>query len=401
MSKKPYLTSSELIRAVKNDIAIPLTQNTYTDEDLLDFASQELFLGQVPAILEHHEEYFVYRKLVPLETNVSKYDIPDRAIGMKLRDIKYIDVQGNEFDMTDIGLSNSDYFQHTNGSDNPRYFYVENDEITLVPAVTGNITGSLLMKYYLRPNSLVVNERAGICTNLVKQIQIVNASVGSGDTITIGDYILTAGTDFAIGVSNTATATNISTAINELDDEDISATSVDDTVSVLFQDRTLDFDTDNTAAFIISSRLGVQVEEMPENFTDGMYIDFLQTAGGHKTFSYDIKVPRTGVSSDTVFFNDSDVPEKFEVGDYICEAGECIIPQIPSDLHMLLAQRTSARILSALGDTEGAMGKMSNVQMLEGKQATIVDNRVESSPKKIFNRYSLLRQGKRGRNRRF
>lgn len=396
--KRPYYTSEELIRAVKNDIAVPLTQNTYTEDDILDFANQELFLGQVPSILEYHEEYLVYSLLVPMVDNQTKYDIPDRAIGMKLRDIKYVDDQGNEFEMTNIGTSNSDYYQGgTTTFNTPRFFYVEGDEIVLVPKVQGTVTGSLMMKYYLRPNSLVLDERAGICTNLVKQITVVNASVVSGNTITIGDYTLTAGTDFTIGASSTATAANISSAIGALDDQDITATSAQAVVSVLIQDRNLSFATSNSAGFQISSNLGIQVESMPENFVDGMYVDFLQTEGGHKTYSYDVRVQRSGVSSDTVFFPDSDVPAKFEVGDYICEAGECIIPQIPSDLHTLLAQRTSSRILSALGDAEGAAGKMSKVQMLEGKQATLIDNRTEGSPRKLFNRHSLLRSAKRRR----
>lgn len=403
MAAKPYLTSATLIDAVKRDISVPLTQNTYSDEDILEFANEEMRLGQVPSIIEHHEEFFVFRKVVPLVANQTRYDIPRRAIGMKLRDLKYVDTQGNEYNMTDVGLSNSDYYQGgSQGTfDYPKFFYIEGDEIVLVPNVSGAPTGSLLMKFYLRPNALVLNERAGICTNFVKQITVTNASVVAGDTITIGSYTLTAGTDFAIGVTGTATAANISAAIGVVDDQDIESTSASNVVSVLVQDRNLDFDTSNSTGFAISSNLGIQVESMPENFEDGMYVDFLQTEGGHKTYDYDVRVPRNGVSSDTVFFSDSEIPAKFVVGDYICEAGECIIPQIPSDLHTLLARRTSSRILSGLGDNEAAAGKMTTVQMLEAKQATIIDNRVESSPKKIFNRNSLLRLGKRGRNRRF
>jgi hypothetical protein len=400
--RKPYYTSDDLVDAVKRDQSFPLTQVTYSEDDILEFANEELFLEQVPSVMEHHEEYFVFSIDVPLEENESRYDIPSRAIGMKLRDLFYVDDQDNLYPMSNIGAGNQDFYQMNNSNyTNPQYYFIEGNEIVLVPKMGGDVAGSLRMKFYLRPNSLVLNERAGICENFVKQITVVNASVTSGDTITLGDYTLTAGTDFAIGVSGTATATNISTAINNLDDQDITATSADDVVSVLFQDRNLDIAVSDSAAFTISDDLGIQVEEMPENFADGMYVDFLQTEGGHKTYDYNIRVPRNGVSSDTVFFNEDDVPEKFVVGDYICEAGECIIPQIPSDLHMLLVQRTSARILEAQGDTEGASRKTAKVQALEGKQATIIDNRTEGSPKKVFNRYSLLRAGKRGRNRRF
>jgi hypothetical protein len=89
-----------------------------------------------------------------------------------------------------------------------------------------------------------------------------------------------------------------------------------------------------------------------------------------------------------------------QIGDYACVANECIIPQIPPDLHNTLAERTAARILAAIGDTEGLQASNAKLQEIETRQGTILDDRVEGSPQKITARHSLLRYGKMGTRKR-
>jgi hypothetical protein len=82
---KPYYTSADIIESVKRKIAVPLSQNTFTQLDVLSFANEEMFISQVPSVLQFHSEYFVTYVTIPLFTNVSRYPIPSRAIGQKLR----------------------------------------------------------------------------------------------------------------------------------------------------------------------------------------------------------------------------------------------------------------------------------------------------------------------------
>jgi hypothetical protein len=185
MAKRPHYTSNELIEAVKRKISMPITQVTFSNDEILNFANEELFLAQVPSIMQYHEEYLVYRHNVPLVSQIQKYDIPDRAIGMKLRDLFFKDDNGNLYEMTNTGASNQDYFQQNSfGVNIPRYFFVENNSIVLSTDVTNSAPGSLEMIYYLRPNSLVENERAAICINFTKIITINSASLSedAGDT---------------------------------------------------------------------------------------------------------------------------------------------------------------------------------------------------------------------------
>lgn len=398
MARKPYYTSTELIAAVKRKMSMPIAQVTFSEDEILDFASEELFLAQIPSILQFHEEYLVYTETVSLENSVSRYDLPKRAIGMKLRDLFYQDTSGNLYPMANIGLGNADTYSNNNGGNTPRGFYVESDEIVLVPSIQGGVTGSLVMKYYLRPNSLVLNERAAISNSFVKIITIVNASMVSGDTLTIGALTLTAGTDFAIGASATATATNIVTAITT--DGTYDAVASTSSLSVLYDELDLSFSTSNSAGIDIDTQIGIQCDAIPEHFEEGMLVDFLQTEGGHRTYSFDIEVPVGGVTTESIFFDEGQIPSKFVIGDYLCESNECIIPQIPSDLHTLLAERTCARIMEALGDKDGVLSANTRMADLESRQAVLIDNRIEGAPRKIVNRNSLLRSGMR-RTRRF
>jgi hypothetical protein len=123
-------------------------------------------------------------------------------------------------------------------------------------------------------------------------------------------------------------------------------------------------------------------------------VDFLKKKGGHRTYTFDIKLGRNVVSSNIIKFPIANIPEDFEIEDYICSQFECIIPQIPSDLHSLLAERTVARILEAQGDMQGLQAANAKIGDMESRQATMMQNRAEGSPRKVFNRNSLLRYGK-------
>jgi hypothetical protein len=398
MAKRPWYTSQELIDAVKRKISVPLTQVTFTDDDFLNFANEEMFLSQIPSIMQFHEEYLVNTEVIPLVENVSNYAIPSRAIGMKLRDLFYQDSNNNLYPLANVGLGNADSYSYgsTGVGQTPRFFYLEGDDIVIVPKMNGSITGSIVAKYYLRPNSLVLNERAAICNAFVKMITVTNASMVSGDRLVIDDLVLVAGTDFAIGASSTATAANIATAISSSDD--YSATSDGAVVSVVFEDISVEFST-TSAGLAISTQTGIQCDSIPEHFVEGMLVDFLQTEGGHRTYSFDVEVPTGGVTSDAVYFDDDDIPSKFVVGDYICEQNECIIPQIPSDLHNLLAERTCARVQESLGDIQGVSTTTARISQLEASQSVLIDSRVDGAPRKVVNRHSLLRIGKYGRRR--
>lgn len=409
MAVKPWLTSDDLLESVKRKISFPSSQNTFTDEDILAFANEEMMISQVPSVMQFHEEYFVVTLEVPLVANISRYSMPERAIGLKLRSIFWKDNQGNLFDMSRVDSDNRAFFQSNAGTNQPFHkFYLEGNDVVLTPNVEQSPQGSLLMVYFLRPNQLVLNSRAAIINAYLQTITINNTGLVAGDTVTIDGEVFTAVAsspavnEFVVGATATDTATNLAAAINT--NGIVGANNGNPSTAIItltFLDKDIVIATSNPASFIIpTSTLGISVDAVPTNITSGSKVDFLQTKPGHRTLAMSVTVPLNSVGATSIVFPTIDIPTNLVIGDYLCTELECIIPQIPPDLHNGLAERTSARILAAIGDTEGLQAAASKINEINQSQGTLLDNRVEGNPPKVLNRHSLLRFGKMGPVRR-
>lgn len=404
MAAKPWLTTEGLINAVKRKISLPIEQATFSLNDVISFLNEEMQISQVPSIMEFSEEYFVYKIRVPLERDVTRYDIPDRAIGMKVRDIFVEDENGNMGETARISPDDKAYWQSSSVNYTQNYlYYVEGNQIVFSPK-TQTGTGYIVFYIYLRPNQLVLDSRAAIAQNFVKRITFgVNPS--PGDTITINDVVYTAvasgavSGEFNIGGSATATASNFAASVLS----PLSASSSGAVVQVSYRNNSYEFSSSNSN-IVVDSSTGINFDLLSTEWTDpdtlqtealfgeGVLIDFLQTKPGHRTYQYDVEIE--SIEGNIAFF--SSVPEKFVVGDYICLANECIIPQIPPDLHNGLAERAGARILAAIGDQQGLQTSMAKINEIDVRQGTLLNNRVTGGPMKISGRHSMLRKG-RGR----
>ncbi len=507
MATTPWYTSRDIINSVKRKISFPISQATFSENDVLAFANEEMMISQVPSVLQFHEEYFVTYKTVPLQTNVSRYAIPDRATGMKLRDVFYQDQSGNLSEMTRIDEHDKAFYQANIGSNQTVHkFYIEGNDVVLSPSVVSSPTGSLILVFFLRPNQLVKNDRAATVYCFNQNIKINNSLISTYDTVSIGDDTFTAvssnggtitaitsysntttlitsashnlttgqsitiaGSDsnpsvngtydvtvmdddtflidiqvgvagttgtytspnqFVVGATSILTAENLAAAIAASANSNIlgATTSGTDTLVANFTNIYSEFETSNTLGFVIpSTTIGIQFDELQTTYTDsetnvtedlfidGCSIDLLKTKPGHTTFLYDITIPVSGISGTSITFNRTQllVPSgtvseasisyvlaPIVPGDYMCLANECIIPQIPPDLHNGLAERTAARILAAIGDQQGLMASNEKIKEIEQRQGNLLQNRSEGNPQKIANRHSLLRYGSRSGRRR-
>jgi hypothetical protein len=299
-----YLQSSELIESVQRRANIPSSQVTFTDEDFLGFANEEIQNTIVPLILAMHEEYLVYTATTPLVQGQLAYAIPPRAIGSKLRSLR-LSVGGQLHPMARIQPENRGY-----ALDNQ--YYLQNTNIMLPP--TSVLQGTLVMDYFLRPNQLVMDSHIGIVT-----------------AIDAGTITVTGTPDFAL-----------------------------------------------------------------------VPLDILEATGGHRLKGMDITpltfAPNSVQNITTLTFNPTDLPADIAIGDHLALAGQCMIPQIPDEMHSLIAQRVACRCLESLGDQTGLELANAKLKEIEGRITNLIDNRVESSPKKILNPNGLLRNG---RSRRF
>jgi hypothetical protein len=426
MSIKPYYTSVDLIEAVKRKIMFPVSQSTFTDEDILKFANEEMFISQVPTILMHHEEFFVTYKVVPLKPNTSRYPIPSRAIGMKLRDLMWRDTNGTLYEMTRINADNKTQYQRGLGVNEAIHkFYLEGNDVVLIPPVSSSISGSLVMFFFIRPNQLVLNDRAAFIKGFEKTITINNTSLNPGDTLIIGGYIfkatnsaIPASNEFQIGTTSVDTANNIVNLLNNFNELDIIANNnggSSNIITISFSDLSIAmfqnspyFETEissnifsnNNSGIVITDDITIVFDNIPPHIGNGSVIDFLETEGGHKIKGYDVKIGQNAISGNKITFTLQQVSISLVVGDYICLANECIIPQIPSDLHNALAERTCARILAAIGDQQGLQVNMAKIAEINQSQSYLIDNRVEGAPIKINTKNSPLYWNKRITRRR-
>lgn len=137
----------------------------------------------------------------------------------------------------------------------------------------------------------------------------------------------------------------------------------------------------------------IQLSQLPEDFNNTTLMDIVQVKSPHKCLKLEILPISVNQVSKTITLNVDDIPDSLSVGDHITKATESAIPQVPSDMHMVLAHRVAARIMEAMGDTEGLQNANQKLAELEQKTTTLIDNRVEDAPQKVVNRHSLLRTG--------
>jgi hypothetical protein len=144
----------------------------------------------------------------------------------------------------------------------------------------------------------------------------------------------------------------------------------------------------------------IQLTNFPTAFNGNQKYDLMMLRSPHKTLKFDISAVSVNSTSKTITLNVSDIPSNLSVGDHIALAEQCCIPQIPSDLHVVLAHRVAARCLEAQGDTEGLQNANAKLAEFEQKTQTLIDNRVEDAPMKLVNRHGFVRSGLSSRNSR-
>lgn len=305
-----FLNSTTLVDSVKRRSHTPESQVTFQTDDFLAFANEEVSMGIVPSVLQFHEEFFVATSESPLVAGQSSYTIPARAIGGKIRTLFYKDGQGQLREMSRISPENLPYYQQSATGDAPYSFYLENDKVVLVPAVGQTVSGSLVFKYFQRPNQLVA-------ANQVATIRSINTT--SGDVI---------------------------------------------------------------------------VDAIPSAFSASQKMDLQQRDGSHRNLAIDLSPVSVNGTLKTISFDPAALPSDLSVGDYVCLAGESFIPQIPDELHVVLAQRVACRCLEAQGDQAGLQAANQKLLEMEQRMGNVIDNRTEAQPLKVNNLRGTLRSVK-------
>lgn len=131
----------------------------------------------------------------------------------------------------------------------------------------------------------------------------------------------------------------------------------------------------------------VTVSSVPAGFSGNTSWDIVRASPGFET----IGIGLTGtLSSSTVTFS-ADLPARLAAGDYLCLREQSPVPQIPPELHPLLAQRVAANILESKQMTEKLGPVVAKLQGMEKDARSLIAPRIDGEASRVVNRRSLHR----------
>jgi hypothetical protein len=138
----------------------------------------------------------------------------------------------------------------------------------------------------------------------------------------------------------------------------------------------------------------IYLTSLPTHFETGMEVDFIENNGNHQTISYDISVLDvndnvSGESRITIAL--ADLPSGLIANDHVAMSGETKVPQLPGDLHAVLAQAVACRILEAQSDPMLDRAEKTLDKMMSAA-TTMIDTRTEGTPQKILQTGGFLRR---------
>lgn len=372
------LTSDRLISSIKRRGFIPRSQETFSNDDFLEMATEEINLGLMQQLIDARGDYLVYFLDVPFVADVNSYTIPSRSHGSKLRNAKIIDENENIIhELTQIDLD--DELSHSS-------FYMQNDAMIMHDDAI-RTEHSIRMWFYLRPNKLVLNARAGTISQLSTTTEADNLSPLAG-TIT------------AISVS--ATAAIVTCVDHGLTSGKVIITATDSTPVIDGTHTFTYIDEDTFSVPVVTTVVGTTgawskgldvtvatFPTFPSHFSTAFKYDVVGAESPNKIIHFNIYPNALNSVLKTISFTASEMPD-LVTGDYITKAEETIVPNIPTELHPIVAQRVAVACLEAMGDAQNFAIAEKKLAQMEKSALKIITNRVEGAPKKIKNRFGTL-----------
>jgi len=153
----------------------------------------------------------------------------------------------------------------------------------------------------------------------------------------------------------------------------------------------------------LNDELVVNFTTMPSNFTSNLSYDLVGFRSPNKIKAYDLTAKEVNTGTKTMKFVLSELTEVADdliVGDYVCEAEQSPVPNIPTEMHPVLAQLAAVHVLEAMGDTEGLNNAQRRLDKMNSSVMSLVDDRVELAPKKIKPRNGTISETRNTSRRR-
>lgn len=140
-----------------------------------------------------------------------------------------------------------------------------------------------------------------------------------------------------------------------------------------------------TVSTINTTPTGVNVSETTNGvLAASSVVDFMGADPGFRIRAIDLSV------SDVSAFPRVDMPSTtgIEVGNYLCIAGESIVPQIPAELHPLLAQRTAVKLGEGQAGSAGYDAALAELERMEKRARSMFAERTEGNSRYVQNFYA-------------
>lgn len=192
MTAAPSYTVDTMVDDLKTEYITPTSQNLFQDDDIIGLLDKAMRSKIIPLINSVREEYWVNIFDQPVVASTASYTIPQRSSGAMLRDVVFVDPQGNEIDLqrlSPVQIKSTFPF----GYQLPLYtfgYYLQDDQVFLYPQQASSATAyTLRMKFLRRPNNLTSVTNCGLILSVAANVITVDNIDSTWTTATTFDII--------------------------------------------------------------------------------------------------------------------------------------------------------------------------------------------------------------------
>lgn len=159
--------ADDMVTAVRRRARIPDGAAALSDAEIFSLADEEMLSAMVPLVRKQRQDYWLTSEDASVVANQAGYRIPSRAQAATVRDVTFVDGNGNECALPRI--STEQYHAYVDGASrywpNRIAYAMLGDKVTLCPTPTTS-TGSVRFRYHCRPNRLVTASDAFLVSDI-------------------------------------------------------------------------------------------------------------------------------------------------------------------------------------------------------------------------------------------
>lgn len=182
----PIQTVDDIVTNIITSTRLPLSQVTFTPQNLIGFLQDEQQLTLTKLIKSVREDFWLTNYDQQILVNVFSYGMPPRTAAGALRNIVFLDPGGFEIDCPHLDpdqIKTPSYFAFRPAWQGQGAF-LQDDQVVLWPQTFSNVSYKLRQKYERRPNAL---------TSISNCSQITAVNVGANQLTFAGSTTFTAG----------------------------------------------------------------------------------------------------------------------------------------------------------------------------------------------------------------